>query len=145
MVLIGLVLFVCGFVSLLATGKPSASAIVITGIGFSLFLLGALISNRAKRRDWLRIEATCIDREYKRVASNRGNTWRFRLLCKFKLDGKEYTVTPFYYSSFASEKRLLRFFDEVISTQQTCPLWVNSHNPLETEISAGGAPDFLLH
>ena len=145
MSLIGVGLFAGGFVSLLATKKPNVSAIVIISVGFPLFLLGALINNRAKRRDWVRIEATCIDREYMRIAVNRGKTWRFRLLCKFKLDGKEYTVTPFYYSSFASEKRLLQFFSEAISSQQTCRLWVNPRNPLETEISAGGAPDSLLH
>ena len=143
--LTGIGLFILGILSVLVFKGPKGPAIVIAMIGWPLGAFGLLLVNRGVRRDWLRIEATCLDRDYKRVATGDGNTWQFRWLCKFKLDGKEYTVTPYYYSTMATEKGVLSLFAKAISSQQTCSLWVNPRNPLETELSVGGLPDFLLH
>ena len=129
-----------------AVYKNVTCAIIGVGIGFPLVNVGILMSYRGKYRDWLRIEAACLDREHRRISGDEGGqTWAFRLFCRFKLLGKEYTVTPSYGRTYISENGVLRLYTKAITTRQTCFLWVNSRNPLETELSVGRLADFLLH
>jgi hypothetical protein len=152
MTLAGLALFLISFAMLFSGLWPAM--IVMAPAGFLLVMFGTLVSNRTKRKDWVRLKAVCLDREHKRVWGlgsvgagriSSGYTWTFRLLCKFELDGREYVVTPWFWHTFWSERDVRRFYAKAIGEDGTCSLYVNPRNPLETELSVGGMLDFLLH
>lgn len=71
--------------------------------------------------------------------------WAFRLVCEFELDGRRFTVTPDYWSTFISEGSVQNFLGKVVSPDGKCQLWVNPKNPLQTELIANDIKDFLLH
>lgn len=74
------------------------------GIGVIVFGLLVLFVSRIvaayqKQKEWIKVEATCIDREVAagRDYSGDGNGtvyWEYRLLCVFNFNGKQYRVTP---------------------------------------------------
>jgi len=114
-------------------------------------LVSILFKGRIIRRNWVKILAQCTDKEWKSVLGAPGRnggvskTWIFQLLCEFELDGKRYTVTPGYWSTFFSESQLQKFLNKVISPEDKCQLWVNPKNPLQAELIANDIKDFLLH
>ena len=119
--------------------------------GIALALISILFKGRMLRRSWLKVLAQCKDKEWKKVLGAPGRnggvskTWTFQLLCEFELNGKRYTVTPGYWSTFVSESRLRKFLDKVISVDGKCQLWVNPKNPFQAELIANDIKDFLLH
>ena len=117
--LLGALFFVVGIVGSLKVG-----ALVLVAIfGFLLALLSLLFAARTARKNWKKVGVQC----------------------EFELHGKQYTVTPDYWSTFMSERRLQKFLNKVISPDGTCQLWVNPKNPLQAELSANDIRDFLLH
>ena len=85
--LAGIILFVGGICLTVAKNNLSMASFSCCVIGFPLLLLGILIANRDKRRDWIRIEGACLDREHRRIPfigvdGGSGFTWAFRLLCR---------------------------------------------------------------
>jgi hypothetical protein len=118
--------------------------------GFCFACAGLLFAGKAKRRGWLRVNAVCVDREIQRVSTPGpraagGYTWVFRLVCKFELDGKEFTVTPGFWRSFGSAEGLDLFLNKFISGDGACLLHVNPRNPLQTELLTGDITDKLLY
>lgn len=120
---------------------------------FGLFIgfVSVIFRGRIVRKSWKRVSARCIDKECKRVPGIPGlrggarRTWTFLLICEFEMDGKRYTVTPGYWSTFISEARVEKFLDRVISSNGKCQLWVNPKNPLQTELISNDIKDLLLH
>ncbi|MDD5260513.1 MAG: hypothetical protein PHD76_01565 [Methylacidiphilales bacterium] len=147
--LVGVLVFLGGF--LLFLQKHDRIYLCVAVVALGLACLGLLFVGRSKRRGWQRLNAVCIDREHKRChrigggAASGGYTWAFRLLCKFEFEGTEYSVTPGFWRSFASEKGLLRFLEKTINGDGICALYVNPQNPLQTEFSGGDLADWLLH
>ena len=145
--LLGAILFIVGIFASFKV-KPLFS---ISILGLVLMPLSLLFRGRMVRKNWKKVSAKCTDKEWKKVlgaVGQRGGvrmTWTFQLLCKFELDGKRYTVTPGYWSTFISESRLQKFLDKVISPDGTCQLWINPENPLQAELVANDIRDFLLH
>lgn len=145
--LIGALLFIGGIFA----GLKVVALFSVSFFGLALGLISTLFRGRMTRKNWKKISAKCTDKELRKVlgaAGPRGGTrmaWTFQLLCEFELDGKRYTVTPGYWSTFISESRLENFLDKVISSDGTCQLWVNPKNPLQTELIANDIKDFLLH
>lgn len=113
---------------------------------FSIFFRGRII-----RRNWKKVSAQCIDREIKRILSTPGlrggarKTWTFQLLCEFEIGGKQYMVTPGYWTTFISERGLQKFLNRVITPDGKCQLWVNPDNLLQTELIGKDIKDLLLH
>ena len=145
--LLGALLFIGGiFASLKVEALFSISI-----FGLVLTLASILFRGRIVRRNWKKVLAQCTDKEWKNVPGAPGQrggvrkTWTFQLLCKFELDGKQYTVTPGYWSTFISESQLQKFLDKIISPDGRCQLWVNPNNPLQAELIANDIKDFLLH
>ena len=145
--LLGAVIFIGGIFA----GLKIGALFLISMFGLILALVSILFRGRIIRKNWNKVLAQCTEKEWKRVLgapSQRGGvrwTWTFQLLCKFELDGKRYTVTPGYWSTFISERRLQKFLNKVISSDGTCQLWVNPKNPLQAELVANDIKDFLLH
>ena len=145
--LLGALLFVEGMVGSLKIG----ALVLVSIFGLLLALFSLLFRARTFRKNWQKIEAHCIDQEWKKVLGAPGlkggvrMTWTFQLLCEFELHGKRFTVTPDYWSTFLSERRLEKFLTKVISPDGKCQLWVNPKNPLQAELSAADIKDFLLH
>jgi hypothetical protein len=108
------------------------------GLGFALVSL--FVAGRFKRRSWLLLNAVCLDRDCRGDFQG----WEFRLLCRFELEGKTYTVTPAtYWRTFTSEASVNDFLAKVTDRDGTCCLRVNPRNPLETELAAGLADRIL--
>ena len=145
--LLGALLFIAGIYA----GLKMNALFSISIFGLVLGLVSILFRGRIARRNWKKVLAQCTDREWKDIlgaAGPRGGvrkTWTFQLLCEFEMDGKKYTVTPGYWSSFISEERLLKFLDKVIAPDGKCQLYVNPENPLQAELIANDIKDFLLH
>jgi hypothetical protein len=145
--LLGALLFIGGIFA----GLKAGALFSISIFGLVLALASILFRGRIVRRNWKKVLAQCTDKEWKRVLGALGQrggvrrTWTFQLLCEFELDGKRYTVTPGYWSTFISESRLQKFLNKVISPDGKCQLWVNPKNPLQAELFANDIKDFLLH
>jgi len=146
-VLLGAALFIAGIV-----GSIKIKLLfLIAVLGFVIGLVSIIFKGRTVRKQWKKVVAICSDREWHEVlgaASLNGGvrkTWAFQLLCVFELDGKKHTVTPAYWSTFVSENHLLNFLEKIISADGKCQLWVNPKNPLQTELVAKDAKDFILH
>ncbi len=145
--LLGALLFIGGIFA----GFKVKAMFPISFFGLVLGLVSILFKGRIIRRNWVKILAQCTDKEWKSVLGAPGRnggvskTWIFQLLCEFELDGKRYTVTPGYWSTFFSESQLQKFLNKVISPEDKCQLWVNPKNPLQAELIANDIKDFLLH
>lgn len=143
----GALLFIGGIFAGLKDGV--LFSISIFGLLFALF--STLRKGRIIRRNWIKVSAQCTDKEWKRVLGRMGQNggvrmmWSFQLLCEYELNGKRYTVTPGYWSTFISEDRLKKFLGKVIYPYGKCQLWINPENPLQAELFANDIRDFLLH
>jgi hypothetical protein len=145
--LLGALLFIVGIFA----GLKAKTLFLISFLGIVLGLVSILFKGRILRKNWIKVLAQCTDKEWKSVLGALGRnggvrkTWTFQLLCEFELDGKRYTVTPGYWSTFISESQLQKFLDKVISPDRKCQLWVNPKNPFQAELIANDIKDFLLH
>jgi hypothetical protein len=145
--LFGALLFICGIFA----GLKIKVLFALSILGLFIGLVSIIFRGRITRRSWKKVLAKCIDKECKSVLGRPGlsggtrRTWTFLLLCEFEMDGKRYTVTPGYWSTFISEVRVQKFLSKVISSSGECQLWVNPKNPLQTELIANDIKDLLLH
>ena len=145
--LLGALLFLLGIFA----GFKVKALLLISIAGLVIGLFSVFFRGRGIRRNWKKVFAQCIDGEIKQVFSTPGirggakKTWTFQLLCEFELSGKQYMVTPGYWSTFISERGLRKFLDRVISPDGTCQLWVNPDNPLQAELLVNDIKDLLLH
>ncbi|MBU1106832.1 MAG: hypothetical protein KKB51_09215 [Candidatus Riflebacteria bacterium] len=144
---LGALLFIGGIFA----GIKIKALFVVSIFGLIVGLVSILFRGRIARRNWKKVLANCIDKEWKSVFGAPGQgggtrkTWTFLFLCEFEMDGKYYTVTPDYWSTFVSEGRVQGFLEKVISSDGKCQLWVNPKNPLQTELIAKDIKDLLLH
>ena len=145
--LFGALLFLLGIFA----GFKIKELFSISFIGLVLMIVNTFMRGRNIRKNWKKVSAQCIDQETHWVFGTPGlrggsrKNWTFRLLCEFKMEGKQYTVTPGYWSTFISESRVQTFLSKVISVDGKCQLWVNPKNPLQTELVANDIKDFLIH
>lgn len=145
--LFGAFLFIGGILAGLLIKALFAMAMA----GLVIGLVGILFRARITRRSWKKVQAIVIDKECKKVLGAPGQRggartcWAFRLLCEFEMDGKRFTVTPDYWSTFLSESGVQGFLERVVSADGKCQLWVNPGNPLQAELVATDIKSFLLH
>ncbi len=145
--LLGALLFLVGIYA----GFKVKPLFLISIAGLVLGLFSVLFRGRIVRRYLEIISAQCIDREIKHVLGTPGlrggarKTWAFQLLCEFEINGKQYIVTPGYWTTFISERLIQKFLDRVISFDGKCQLWVNPDNPLQAELIGNDIKDLLLH
>ena len=145
--ILGALLFIVGIFA----GLKIGALFSISVFGLILAISSVIFRGRMVRRNWKRVLARCIDKEWKKVLgapSQSGGiriNWTFQLLCEFELDGKRYTVTLGYWSTFISENRLKKFLDKAVAPDGKCQLWINPKNPLQAELVAKDIKDFLLH
>jgi len=145
--LLGALLFLLGIFA----GFKIKELFSISFVGLVLMIVSTFMRGRNVRRNWEKVSAQCIDQETNWVFGTPGlrggsrKNWTFRLLCEFKMDGTQYTVTPGYWTTFISESRVQTFLNKVISVDGKCQLWVNPKNPLQTELITGDIKDFLIH
>jgi hypothetical protein len=104
-------------------------------VGLSVALFGSLFSIALKKREWVIVNADCLDREIGQEWHSHGQTWCFRTVCQFTLECKQYTVTPDYSGIVASRQGAERFLGRAISPAGKCLLYVNPADPLEAEIA----------
>ena len=145
--LLGALLFVGGIFA----GFKVKELFSISFVGLVFLIASVFFRGRNVRKNWKKVSAQCIDKEIKCVFGAPGlrggsrKAWTFQLLCEYEIDGKQYTVTPGYWTTFISERRLQTFLGKVISPEGKCQLWVNPDNPLQTEITGNDIKDLLLH
>ncbi|HDR15322.1 MAG TPA: hypothetical protein ENN79_07570 [Desulfobacteraceae bacterium] len=90
--------------------------------GLLIGLISILLRGRILRRNWKKLLAKVIDQEYKSVFGPPGprggsrKVWAFQLLCEFDFEGKHFTVTPGYWSTFVSESK-----SQIISFKSSIP------------------------
>ncbi len=99
--------------------------------------LGALaIKNKLLKKNWIFIEAKCVDREIRKVASSEGATWASRILCEFDHAGSLIQCTPtVHWSTFRSESAAEQFLSSRIDPSGGCTLKVNPKNIKEANLS----------
>jgi hypothetical protein len=134
----GLVAAIAAFagpVQLIRTDDPRY--LILFVCGFVVAILTSHLWDRARKQNWIYVEALCIDREVQHREytdpSGDGHGWEFRVICRFKLDKQEYTVTPYYGSNFWMKRRIETFLSHAIEPDGACVLRVNPENPLEAD------------
>lgn len=147
--LLGAVIFVCSifvFPAILVKlpvpeiFKDSALLIIAPAlIGLFICFYAILKTARKKRKDWVMLKAVCADMQIKQVhtmnSNGRGATWTFRLLCDFEFDGQKYRATPYFFSTFATRRGILKFLTQRITKEGIVEIYINPKNPLECEIA----------
>ncbi|HEY1664003.1 MAG TPA: hypothetical protein VGI03_16410 [Verrucomicrobiae bacterium] len=142
-VLVGAIVFLIGFVLCFHTRQPVYLFVALPGFAFGM--IGSLIFAKLKRRGWVKMPAVCVDREIRTIHVPDGVTWSFRLLCRFALDGKDYSVTPYFWKGFISENAINKFLAAKIRDDGNCFLYVNPKNPLQADFAAEDVADKFLH
>ena len=111
------------------------------GVGVTIFGMTILIGSRVvaayqKQKGWIKIEATCIDREVvagKDYSGDNNGTvfWDYRLLCVFYFNGRQYKVTPESSEivGFGTENSVNEYLDSRISSENKCFLYIDPRNP----------------
>ena len=118
---------------------PSGIGIMIGGI--LLLLLSRFTTGYTLYRKYIRVDATCIDREIREYEDPESsgslikNTfWTPRLLCQYNHNGQTFTVTPIIVKmiAFGSEEAVNNFLADRIDDDRHCTLWINPDAPLQT-------------
>ena len=143
---IGALVFIAGFALTILNGGQGA------GWAFASLILmfGGLWWHARKRREsWVVVPARCVDRELKQVMSaggmHKGWVWQWRVVCDYRLEGREYRVTPLVcWTTFRTEAAALKFLAKRISPSGECKLGVNPQSPLEAELLGKGLREFLF-
>lgn len=143
--LLGAIIFVAGIALMFLTENFYFILLSVSGLLFAM--LAVWLKARRKRSAWRKVKANCLDREIRRVRTPQGGyTWIFRLRCEFDFEGRHYEIAPEpYWTTFISEKSLLKFLDEIIAADGSCWLYVNPAEPEQTELVGNGVKDWLLH
>ena len=144
---LGVLGFVVGFALIFFDVKKYKSAGLALMIPSWLVLMSSIwFKARQDKRGWEVAEGRCLDRELRKVRSDGGWTWVWRIFCEYEHLGITYRVTPVInWISFFSEKGALRFLEKRISFSGQCRLRVNPKNPLQTELFGQGIKDKLLY
>lgn len=130
--ILGALLFIGGIFA----GLINRALFALSMAGLATGLISILFRGRLARRSWRKVQAVVIDKEHKHVLGNPGQNggvqmcWAFRLVCEFELNGRRFTVTPDYWSTFISENSVQNFLGKVVTPDGKCQLWVNPKNPL---------------
>ena len=113
--------------------------------GLAFALAGIWFVAKFRRRNWVKVEARCMDKDVQTGFNGEGAFWAFRLLCTFAYQGKNYSVTPIFWRGFTSKNSINDFLGKKIQQDGRCFLYVNPKNPLQTELAAGDLADKLIH
>jgi hypothetical protein len=137
--MIGIFLFLGGFAYLMIKKDEVSNFTMPVSIcltGFVLAAVGSISHELIRKRNWVTIEAHCLDHETKlgRTANN-VHLWALRTLCKFEINNQEILCTPeATWPKRKSEAWKDHFIQERIEKQGICMLRVNPNNPHETEL-----------
>jgi hypothetical protein len=110
--------------------------LTISLTGFIMGAAGSIFHERMRKRNWVTIEAHCLDYETKlgRTIDN-SHLWALRTLCKFEINNQEILCTPeTTWPKKKGEAWKDHFIQERIENQGICMLRVNPNNPYETEL-----------
>ena len=117
-------------------GKNPFLGIYIAIASWAVCLVALAIKNKLKKKDWIFIEAKCVDREIQKVKAHKGMTWASRILCEFEHCGALIQCTPtVHWSTFRSESDAHQFLGSRIDPSGGCTLKVNPRNPREANLA----------
>jgi len=121
--------------------KPPLGISMIV-FGILTITVGSLLAVWYRQRNWVRIMADCLDRDFQfhtEYTRNNGRLqahekWTPRILCSFTYKKKEYQVTPDFpiLFNFRSRESAQRYINAGVNSKNKCVLWVNPENPLQT-------------
>ena len=119
-------------------GKSPDLGLYIATASGTVCALPLSIKNKLKKKDWVIVEAICIDREVlKAITPKGGLTWASRILCEINHEGTTIQCTPtVHWSSWRTESDANEFLNSKIDGNGRCRLKVNPKNPLEANLVA---------
>lgn len=118
-------------------GQNPFPGIYIAIASWAVCLIALAIKNKLKKKDWIFIEAKCLDREIRKVKAHKGMTWASRILCEFEHCGVLTQCTPaVHWTTFRSESDAQQFLNSRIDPEGGCTLRVNPRNLKEANLSA---------
>lgn len=135
--LVGIALFLGGPGFLFLSQSRSMGWLVFSVLGWALILFARVYAAWHKQRDWIYIEALCLDREIRLCRNacrpSASGVWEFRLLCEFSIAGKTFRVTPEQsrITAFRSKEEAEKHLEKFIMPNGSCRLWVRPGNPLQ--------------
>jgi len=119
-------------------GMSPFPGVIIAVVSWVVGLISLGIRNLLIKRNWILVQAKCIDTEIKRVMAGKGPNWEVRILCEFLHDGSTTQCTPtVHWSSFRTEEAAKNFLKSRIAADGHCALKVNPDNLLEANLTAG--------
>lgn len=135
LIIVGIGMFFGGI--FLSKFNPSWFGIGVIVFGLFILFGSRVVAAYQKQKGWIKVEATCIDREVAagRDYSGDGNGtvfWEYRLICVFNFNGKQYRVTPESSKiiGFNTENEVNEYLDSKISFENKCFLYIDPNNPL---------------
>ena len=117
-------------------GRNPFPGIYIAIASWAICLVSLAIKNKLKKKDWIFIDAKCVDREVRKVRAHKGMTWASRILCEFEYGGSLIKCTPtVHWNTWRSESDAHHFLDSRIDPNGGCSLKINPRNPKEANLS----------
>jgi len=117
-------------------GQNPFIGISIAISSWAVCLVALAIKNNLKKKDWIFIDAKCVDRDIRKVRAHKGMTWASRILCEFKHEDVLIQCTPtVHWNTWRSESDAHDFLDSRIDPSGGCTLKVNPRNLRETNLS----------
>lgn len=132
----------CGWAVYLAERHRNPfPGVYLAAASWAVCLTALAIKNRLKKKNWIFVDAKCLDREVRHLKTHGGGKWASRVLCEFEHSGVLIQCTPtVHWSSFRSEAEAHRFLDSRIDIGGGCVLKVNPLNPKEANLSNRRTP-----
>jgi len=136
-ILCGTVMLVAAFLYAIMTASNSkdlALPACVFLVGASFVSIGAIVNEKRRKSDWLRIEASCVDREIRRVRNGRGRHWAIRIKCVYVLNEEQIVCTPRVRWFGSGDQKGTEFLEKKINSHGECQIRVNPDNPLEADL-----------
>ena len=117
-------------------GRDPLPWVYLAIASWAICLAGLVVKNKIKKKDWIYVDAKCIDREVRKGSGRNGTIWASRILCEFEHNGITIQCTPtVHWSTWRSESDAHQFIDSRIDPSGGCTLKVNPRNPREANLS----------
>ena len=135
----GALLFFASITLVMVKGFPTWY-LGFAGFGIFMGIMGRFYAAWHKYHRWPSVTAQVLDKEIrdfqvpKKGMVGMRTIWSFRVLCEFNYQGRTYQVTPITTNimDFRSKSALEKYLEETITLSQTCTIWINPDNVLQS-------------
>jgi len=111
-------------------------------LGIIMAVISRIIASKSKFKNWRETKAKCIDYEIAKFNvrskvrdQSSEPKWLIRFICEYHDGITSIHVTPEIYDYWDTEQLALEYFEQHITGDGHCTIWVSPNNPLLTRLS----------